>query len=150
MNKGYYYPDRLNTPQWQKRRLEIITRDNCTCRYCSDQSTKLDIHHKYYITGKEPYEYPDEALVSACKPCHECITILQELGHDAIVSVKLGNPSLPEMIIILMVHKDFVGKIGVSMFVNATSSRRMELKSTLTDKHIRKMNELLDMAENLI
>ena len=31
----------------------------------------LDTHHKYYQKGKLPWEYPDSALVTLCRTCHE-------------------------------------------------------------------------------
>lgn len=32
----------------------------------------LNVHHKYYIRGKKPWEYPDdEALVTLCEDCHK-------------------------------------------------------------------------------
>ena len=31
----------------------------------------LNIHHKYYILGKKPWEYPDDTLVTLCEDCHK-------------------------------------------------------------------------------
>lgn len=31
----------------------------------------LNVHHKYYQTGKEPWDYPDDALITYCSKCHE-------------------------------------------------------------------------------
>lgn len=33
--------------------------------------TQLHIHHKYYIKGKKPWEYDNEALVTLCADCHQ-------------------------------------------------------------------------------
>lgn len=30
----------------------------------------LNIHHEYYIHGKKPWEYPNEALITLCANCH--------------------------------------------------------------------------------
>ena len=30
----------------------------------------LNVHHKYYILGKKPWEYEDNALVTLCENCH--------------------------------------------------------------------------------
>ncbi len=30
----------------------------------------LHVHHKYYVKGKLPWEYPNEALVTLCETCH--------------------------------------------------------------------------------
>lgn len=31
----------------------------------------LNVHHKYYIRGKNPWEYPDDAFVTLCDKCHQ-------------------------------------------------------------------------------
>ena len=30
----------------------------------------LNVHHKYYVNGKNPWEYDDEALITLCQDCH--------------------------------------------------------------------------------
>lgn len=30
----------------------------------------LNVHHKYYISGKSPWEYDDDALITLCEDCH--------------------------------------------------------------------------------
>lgn len=35
--------------------------------------TYLHVHHKYYIHGKYPWDYPDSALVTVCSGCHQKI-----------------------------------------------------------------------------
>ena len=32
--------------------------------------TDLNIHHKYYVQGKAPWDYPDNALETLCIDCH--------------------------------------------------------------------------------
>lgn len=32
---------------------------------------ELHVHHRYYDEGKDPWDYPSEALVTLCKDCHE-------------------------------------------------------------------------------
>ena len=31
----------------------------------------LNVHHKYYIKGKAPWEYEDDALITLCEDCHK-------------------------------------------------------------------------------
>lgn len=31
----------------------------------------LNIHHNYYVRGKKPWEYPNDALVTLCEDCHK-------------------------------------------------------------------------------
>ncbi len=36
-----------------------------------DKFTDLNIHHKYYITGRKAWEYNNEALITLCADCHK-------------------------------------------------------------------------------
>lgn len=67
----YSYAHKLQDPRWQKRRLEILTRDKFTCQKCEDTKETLHIHHRHYATGREPWDYPNELLVTLCKKCHK-------------------------------------------------------------------------------
>jgi hypothetical protein len=58
--------------RWQKKRLEIFTRDNYTCQSCgAKENISLNLHHKYYRKNTPPWDYPDEALISLCEGCHK-------------------------------------------------------------------------------
>ena len=67
---GTTYGDKLKDPRWQKRRLEILERDEWTCRACHDKTTTLHVHHRYYEAGAEPWDSPAEALITLCEQCH--------------------------------------------------------------------------------
>lgn len=36
-----------------------------------DHPLELHVHHKYYILGRKPWEYPNDALITLCSDCHE-------------------------------------------------------------------------------
>lgn len=64
------YTDKLKDPRWQKRRLEIFQRDGFACVECNSKTETLHVHHRYYIGGRAPWEYPEFALVTLCAECH--------------------------------------------------------------------------------
>lgn len=64
------YWQKLQDPRWQKKRLEILQRDEWMCRDCGDSTTQLQVHHEYYISGRQPWEYPDGAFLTLCSSCH--------------------------------------------------------------------------------
>lgn len=64
------YSEKLKDPRWQKKRLEILNRDDWKCQKCFRKDTQLHVHHLYYVSRREPWEYPDFALQSICKDCH--------------------------------------------------------------------------------
>lgn len=64
------YSEKLKDPRWQKKRLEIMQRDNFQCQACCDDKETLHVHHSYYEKGKEPWEYPDDSMRCLCEVCH--------------------------------------------------------------------------------
>lgn len=65
------YSKLLLDPRWQKKRLEILNRDEWTCKNCCNAEETLHVHHCYYEKGKKPWEYPDASLLTLCATCHQ-------------------------------------------------------------------------------
>jgi len=68
------YSEKLKHPKWQKKRLEIMNRDKFQCQLCEDRDTTLNVHHKEYIDGADPWEYPSDLLITLCEDCHKKIS----------------------------------------------------------------------------
>ncbi len=68
------YAKLLKDPRWQKKRLEILERDEWTCQMCEDTEATLTVHHKSYrMEGKkfaDIWDYPGEDLITLCEECH--------------------------------------------------------------------------------
>lgn len=70
---------------WQKYRKEVIELDGRVCVRCKRgqlQGAVLQVHHKEYLPGKLPWEYPYELCETLCKGCHA--------GEHGIVRPFLG------------------------------------------------------------
>lgn len=65
------YRELLQHPKWQKKRLLNLRHAKWRCEECQDEETSLHVHHIYYLRGKKPWEYPDDALICLCKNCHK-------------------------------------------------------------------------------
>ena len=65
------YSEQLKDPRWQKKRLEILQRDDFTCQVCGDKESTLHVHHKCYTKGKKPWEYEAYSLITLCEECHK-------------------------------------------------------------------------------
>ena len=65
------YSEKLKDSRWLKKRRTILERDNFTCQSCGDTEKVMHVHHEYYDSKAEPWEYPDKALVTLCDPCHQ-------------------------------------------------------------------------------
>jgi hypothetical protein len=57
-------------PRWQKKRLEIMQRDEFKCTECNDEKSTLNVHHRYYVKNREVWDYPAFSLVTLCEGCH--------------------------------------------------------------------------------
>lgn len=64
------YSELLKDPRWQKKRLEIMERDNFSCCYCNDNTRTLNVHHLKYVKGN-PWEIESKFLITLCDNCHD-------------------------------------------------------------------------------
>jgi 5-methylcytosine-specific restriction endonuclease McrA len=64
------YSEKLKDPRWQKKRLEVMNRDQFTCRDCKCTTKPLHVHHCFYQKG-EPWDTPSSLLLTLCFECHE-------------------------------------------------------------------------------
>jgi hypothetical protein len=65
------YSEKLRDPRWQKKRLQVMERDDFSCACCQSRTRTLNVHHTYYRKGAMPWDYPSGDLVTMCEDCHE-------------------------------------------------------------------------------
>ncbi len=65
------YGDKLLDPRWQKRRLEVLSEANYTCKYCGNTKETLHVHHYAYNINGDPWDVPNHALICLCCTCHK-------------------------------------------------------------------------------
>ncbi len=86
-----YYAAKYKHPNWQKKRLEILSRDNFKCLGCDDGNKTLNVHHRIYITGREPWDYHESLLATLCEDCHKDIHEGEDrcsndwIGHGEVI-----------------------------------------------------------------
>ena len=78
------YSNKLTHPKWQKKRLEILQRDNFTCTLCSDTETELHIHHKEYIYGNDVWDYENSNFQTLCKYCHTLTELSKKQNEKSL------------------------------------------------------------------
>lgn len=76
------YSEKLRDPRWQKKRLEILQRDNWCCQACRDSKNTLHVHHMAYMAD-DPWDEDPLCLITICEACHSKI----HCGNDAIEMV---------------------------------------------------------------
>jgi len=67
------YYEKLQDPQWQKTRLKVLERDNFTCICCGETTKQLHVHHCYYVSRRNPWEYHLNTMVTLCFDCHKSV-----------------------------------------------------------------------------
>lgn len=93
------YAKKLMDPRWQKMRLEVFERDLFTCQMCGDEKSTLNVHHRYYVFPKDPWDYPLTALVTLCQPCHEVESeTIKEYCSDLLLILKSGGAMSDAMV----------------------------------------------------
>ena len=65
------FKDQYRHPSWQRKRLEIMERDEFKCQCCFSDEDTLNVHHKRYIKGRMIWDYSNDLLVTLCEGCHE-------------------------------------------------------------------------------
>ena len=82
------YAEKLKDPRWQKKRLEILQRDEWKCRKCNKSDKTLVVHHIIYTEGKDPWNYPDYNFMTLCEECHSDIhnksSIIRRMNNEII------------------------------------------------------------------
>jgi hypothetical protein len=76
------YSEKLKDPRWQKKRLEILSRDNFECQICLNNKLTLHVHHKKYISGVDPWDYENNFLMTICEECHKRLHFRGEFEYD--------------------------------------------------------------------
>jgi hypothetical protein len=80
------YSDKLKDPRWQKKRLEILQRDDWTCQRCGEKNNTLVVHHRIYLPDHEPWDCPNRTLITLCETCHNLETEAWPDVADTLVS----------------------------------------------------------------
>jgi 5-methylcytosine-specific restriction endonuclease McrA len=86
------YADQLKSPKWQKKRLEILERDDFTCLACGNKEKQLHVHHGIYLKGKMAWEYENYTLHTLCFSCHEeAGPLIEELKNQISYAIPKSN-----------------------------------------------------------
>lgn len=84
IKEKFNYTELLSHPKWQRKRLEIMQRDDFKCCLCNDDETTLHIHHKSYINGNKPWEYENSYLITLCEHCHTAVEFYKKINVDIL------------------------------------------------------------------
>lgn len=85
--KSLSYEKQIKSPHWQKRRLQILQRDNFTCQICGSTEKTLHVHHLCYKKDAKIWDYPDKTLITLCEDCHRIEHEMRSENDNSITSL---------------------------------------------------------------
>ncbi|WP_266367797.1 HNH endonuclease [Tellurirhabdus rosea] len=81
--------------QWKVFRDTVFELDGNVCSVCgrSKEETILQVHHKKYIRGRNPWEYATQECITLCRGCHaaEHGLIMPKHGWEYVGDEDLGD-----------------------------------------------------------
>lgn len=95
------YSEKLRHPLWQKKRLNILERDNWKCQFCSCDTRNLQVHHVLY-KKRDPWDYPDYLYQTLCDKCH---AERQELTDKIVDAVRISVAKIQTPILVDSANK---------------------------------------------
>ncbi len=106
------YAEKLKDPRWQRKRLLIFERDNWTCLRCNSKTNNLQVHHKKYFPGCDPWEYEDRFLETLCVNCHEIEheIIKEEEQYESKYAHLIISKTEPTVVIAINAQLDELNK----------------------------------------
>lgn len=121
------YKELLKHPYWQKKRLEILQRDNFACVKCTDQFSNLQIHHLYYEANRFPWEYPNECFQTLCELCHEKAEFMKWMLREGITFLRKDFPDIE----IDRIYTTVEGKVNSNYHAESVRAYIDAIKNTI-------------------
>lgn len=141
------YSEILTNPNWQKKRLDILSRDSFTCLLCSDKDSTLHVHHKEYLPGRKPWEYDNDNFLTLCKYCHAVTEKVKAFSDSVMAISKRYDPAI-EAYVLLTVVNTFVG-IELYIFSYSTKYDELNIVISFAESDISDFNKLINQAKNI-
>lgn len=141
------YSEKLKDPRWQKKRLEVLERDEFTCQKCADKETELHVHHKAYKFGIQPWEYDLNNLETLCKRCHALVewhkvekkTMCYSHSQETGVGLKSW-----------VCAKSESGAYSVGIFTYHNDSDRLEFHFTIDEESVCWFSSLINRSKTFL
>ena len=137
MAKSNYY-ELLRRPEWQRKRLEIMQRDDFACKTCGSRDNTLNVHHGYYAKDAMPWDYQNDTLHTLCESCHEdvesamrfvkfCIglscsprTIDTISGYAAGLALLANDDAIPTEMMLNPKNRDVLAGLSSALGIDAS------------------------------
>lgn len=95
------YSQKLQDARWQQLRLQVFQRDGWRCQNpgCDQgENRMLAVHHKSYVRGRDPWDYPLENFITYCVACHERLHSSGKTGGTPVEGSIYSWQELPALL----------------------------------------------------
>lgn len=142
------YLEKLKDPRWQKKRLEILERDEWTCRSCGNKKKTLHVHHQKY--SRYPWSINSDFLITYCEDCHNLIenSIKYGKGDFVLKMIKLKETEKGTL------YTSYGYNPGegpvVSLHLKKTGESKIEFIFSITEASLEKISSEMNHVKRLI
>jgi hypothetical protein len=136
------YNKLLSSPQWIARRNEIVSVSNSRCELCDKSDNGIEVHHRYYVLNRLPWEYPDDCFMVLCSSCHSAyhklkdVPVLTEklfIEKHPFRSLRFGSDERAEYFLFFFKdeNKGYLMQIGKVPFAFIPNIRLVDANATI-------------------
>lgn len=136
------YAEKLKHPNWQKKRLDVLNRDEFTCKLCGDKETTLHVHHKEY--DGDPWNVSLDRLITLCQDCHKVIEVYKLNPEDIRATKKNAFKEDGLGVILMIENKDN----DVTVFLFNMAGEKIVSSNAFGSDYIENLYRLLQNAKN--
>lgn len=149
MNIKKTYGEKLQDPKWQRKRLEIMRRDDFTCQLCGDKETTLNVHHHEYWPNTEPWNYPDDNFQTLCRWCHQLVEITKDRGDKVLIAAKwsCAENDIPFFVAGIILRS---GKRYVEIYGFDSGKDQLFHMIGISPESMERFNALLTLSEKIL
>lgn len=85
------YKKKLQDQRWLDKRKEILSRDKSRCqrKNCTHDNNDLQVHHTEYLPGIDPWDYPNDMLITLCRFHHQQETFRRQVESQLFTTLKM-------------------------------------------------------------
>lgn len=126
------YSEKLKDPRWQKKRLEILQRDDWRCQFCDNEKEMLQVHHLRYFKDAEPWDYDNRYLLTLCESCHKAESANRKMVENTLLLILRERKYSFEDLI--KIGKGFLAKKSDTPEIIAATVNRLLTDNNVYDK----------------
>lgn len=110
------YADKLRDPRWEQCRSQFVRRHGNKCSSCNRKGIEVQVHHKVYRRGVEPWDHPETDLILLCRGCHQdWHDLLQEFRSKVIGTIPVSVARVIIRALNLLLHFNRPASVGYAL-----------------------------------